>query len=170
MPIHDVLHDRQSKSCSAHFARPVSIDSVKPLGQPWQVTCRDADAGILDREHRRAIHCLPADSDVPAARRVSDRVEHQVGKGAVEFRFAALQAQVRLHIQFHVVLLFATEFARLVDNGIDQTSHRHRLGIHLRGLRLQPRQQHEILDDTLHASGLVLHAAQLIGVFLPEVL
>ena len=50
-----VLDDREAEPGAAGRARPAAIDAVEALGQPRNVLRRDADAGVGDREHARAV-------------------------------------------------------------------------------------------------------------------
>ena len=73
-----VLHDREPEAGAAGIARTAVVDAVEALGEPRDVPRLDADAGVLHRDPALAVVVVPLDRDAAVARRVADRVRHEV--------------------------------------------------------------------------------------------
>ncbi|MNY25378.1 hypothetical protein D3C86_1591550 [compost metagenome] len=102
-----MLDDGQAQAGAAGVAGATGVDPVEAFGQAWQVLGLDARAAVLHREVRALFVAPPADVDLAFVGAVLDRVEHQVGEGAAQFRLAALEFEVRVGLQADAVHTFA---------------------------------------------------------------
>src|SRR3954471_19874802 len=84
MELQHVLDDRKAKAGAAGLARAARRDAVETLGQPRQVLCRNALAGVGYRKTPAECVGFPAERDAPARWRVAHRVTDKVGERAVQ--------------------------------------------------------------------------------------
>ena len=84
VPQEYVLDDRQPETSATRFTGSSGIHAVESFGQARDMVGCDPHARVLDRENRVSINYFPVYYDMAARRRISNRIENQVGKGAVK--------------------------------------------------------------------------------------
>src|SRR5262245_42562967 len=80
----ECLYQAQAKAEAAFGPARVAAEQAGP--DPWQFVGRNARSSVADPEDRAAIVATHLDADVPAGRRVLDRVVDQVGCHLLEPR------------------------------------------------------------------------------------
>ena len=120
----------------------------------------DALAAVLHAEVRAGVVGPPAHADAAFVRGVFDRVEDQVGEGAAQFRFAALELQAVVGLQADAVVAVARQ--RLGVGGDRQQQQVNGHGLVVRGVigGFQLGQQQQVIEQGLHAPILLLHLLQ----------
>ena len=87
-------------------ARAGGIGAIKAVEHARQMLRRDARSAILHRENRYSIRRAGANDDLPAARRVAQRVGNQIGQGAAQQNGVGLQAKrFAFDLQRHAALV-----------------------------------------------------------------
>ncbi len=104
----------------------------------------------------------PAQLDAAAFAGIAHRVEQQVGQRAVDLLLAAEQAPRLADRERDPLAPGRQRFAVALD-ARQQLGHRQRQVILAALVDLQPRQQQQVVDQVLHARGLLLHAAKPLG-------
>src|SRR5688572_5362879 len=89
MPCECVLDDREAEAGATGIARTSAIDTVKTLGQPRDVLCRDPGPRIFDGERRAIAQFTPRDADLAAGGRVAHCIAHEIAECAGELVFGA---------------------------------------------------------------------------------
>src|SRR5439155_13270930 len=75
----EMLDDGQAEAGPAQLARTGLVHAVETLGDPWQISSRNAGAGVLDRDDDApTFGGTRVDRYSSAARRVLDRVVDEV--------------------------------------------------------------------------------------------
>ena len=86
MVLHDRGHDREPEAAAAGHAIARRIQAQEALPEPCQHVVGDAGARVLDGELHAPRDVLDADRDLPAGRRVAQRIADQICQRLVDAR------------------------------------------------------------------------------------
>ncbi len=103
---------------------------------------------------------VPAQGDITAIRGVLHRVEGEVGEGAAQFSFDRIQACIAVDLQGDAVAALAGQGLGVLADVLQQRTHINQFvftGV-VRGF--QAGQQQQVIEQCLHAVGLLLHLLQ----------
>ncbi len=156
-----VLHDGEAEAGAAGLARAAAIDAVEALRQPRDVLGSDADTGVLHRERRAFGPVAPEEAYFAALRGIAHGVGDEVAEGARELGFRAEDVDFGRAAQRDRVAS-AGQGLGVGVKPLEQRLHAHPLAGRRRR-RFEHRERQQVLDDPVHARGLLLHHAEVVA-------
>ena len=153
-----MLDDGQAQAGAFDAPMAGAVDTIKTLGDEWQVLGLDADAFVSHRKHCIALTAsAPADANGLALRGVAHGVDQQIGKRTVQLHRTALEPDGFAGGERNVMLRFVLAHG-FINDATHQGRHIDRLNLLRRLLLgLQARQLQQITDQTGHALDLLEH-------------
>jgi len=161
-----MLDDGETQSGAAGFPRTAAVHAIKPLGEARNMLGSNAFAGIAHGKHAFAIAQLPGKGDVAALGCVAHGIGNKITQRTADFLQTAAYIGIAGDVEADTVAAATQRFGFGRQHPC-QLGHSNHFILQVVVGTFQPRQREQIVQQMLHAPGVVEHqikiAARLAG-------